>query len=48
MNQEEKKIMGLTTTSHGLVHLYEGVLPPLLPLVMAEFGTDYFTMGIIV
>ena len=48
MNHEEKKIMGLTTTSHGLVHLYEGVLPPLLPLVMAEFGTDYFTMGIIV
>ena len=40
--------MGLTTTSHGLVHLYEGVLPPLLPLVMSEFGTDYFTMGIIV
>ena len=48
MNLEERKIMGLTTTSHGLVHLYEGVLPPLLPLVMAEFGTDYFTMGIIV
>jgi MFS family permease len=48
LNPEEKKIMGLTTTSHGLVHLYEGVLPPLLPLVMAEFGTDYFTMGIIV
>ena len=48
MNPEERKILGLTTTSHGLVHLYEGVLPPLLPLVMAEFGTDYFTMGIIV
>jgi MFS family permease len=48
LNQEEKKIMGLTTTSHGLVHLYEGVLPPLLPLVMAEFGTDYFTLGVIV
>ncbi len=48
MNSEERKILGLTTTSHGLVHLYEGVLPPLLPLVMAEFGTDYFTMGIIV
>ena len=48
MNREEKKIMGLTTTSHGLVHLYEGVLPPLLPLVMADFGTDYFTLGIIV
>jgi len=48
VNLEERKILGLTTTSHGLVHLYEGVLPPLLPLVMAEFGTDYFTMGIIV
>jgi MFS family permease len=48
VNPEEKKIMGLVTTSHGLVHLYEGVLPPLLPLVMAEFGTDYFTMGILV
>ena len=48
MNQEEKKIMGLVTTSHGLVHFFEGVLPPLLPLVMAEFGADYFTMGIIV
>jgi len=48
VNPEERKILGLTTTSHGLVHLYEGVLPPLLPLVMAEFGTDYFTMGIIV
>ncbi len=48
MNREEKKIIGLTTTSHNLVHLYEGVLPPLLPLVMVEFGTDYFTMGIIV
>ena len=32
MNPEEKKIMGLATTSHSLVHLYEGVLPPLLPL----------------
>lgn len=48
MNPEEKKIMGLVTTSHSLVHLYEGVLPPLLPLVMAEFGADYFTMGILV
>ncbi|MDX2447642.1 MAG: MFS transporter [Desulfobacterales bacterium] len=48
MNPEEKKIMSLATTSHGLVHLYEGVLPPLLPLVMAEFGADYFTMGILV
>jgi len=48
MNREEKKIMGLTTSSHGLVHLYEGVLPPLIPLLMDKFNTDYFHMGIIV
>ena len=36
--------MGLTTTSQSPVHLYES----LLPLVMAKFGTDYFTIGIIV
>jgi len=48
MNRQERKIMGLTTVSHSLVHLFEGVLPPLIPLVMAEFGTDYLHMGIVV
>lgn len=48
MNREEKKIIGLTTASHALIHLFEGILPPILPLVMAQFGTDYFTMGVII
>jgi MFS family permease len=48
VNREEKKIMGLTASSHGLVHLYEGMLPPLIPLLMAEFVTDYFHLGIVV
>jgi MFS family permease len=48
LNREEKRIMVLTTAAHGLVHLYEGVLPPLIPLLMKEFGTDYFHMGIVV
>ena len=48
VEREEKKIMVMCTGAHSLVHLYEGVLPPLIPLVMLEFGTDYFTMGIIV
>lgn len=48
MNREEKKIMGLTVTGHGLVHLFEGMLPPLIPLMMVDFGTDYFHMGIVV
>ncbi len=48
MNREEKKIMGLTIASHPLVHLFEGVLPPLIPLLIVEFGTDYFHLGLIV
>jgi MFS family permease len=48
MNRDEKKIMGLTTASHSLVHLFEGVLPPLIPLLIVEFATDYFHLGIIV
>jgi MFS family permease len=48
MTREEKKIMGLTVSAHGLVHLYEGVLPPLIPLLMGEFGTDYFHLGMVV
>ena len=48
MNREEKKIIGLTVSSHSLVHLYEGVLPPLIPLLVSEFSTDYFHLGIVV
>jgi len=40
--------MGLTIGSHGLVHLFEGVLPPLIPLLIAEFHTDYFHLGLVV
>lgn len=48
MDKREKKIMGLTIGSHGLVHLFEGVLPPLIPLLITEFHTDYFHLGLVV
>lgn len=48
MNREEKKVLALTTGAHGLVHLFEGVLPPLIPIIMAEYNTNYFTLGLIV
>ncbi|MCF8110786.1 MAG: MFS transporter [Desulfobacteraceae bacterium] len=47
MNKEEKRIMTLTTGSHSLVHLFEGVLPPLIPLLIMEFSTDYFHLGLV-
>jgi MFS transporter, FSR family, fosmidomycin resistance protein len=48
VNREERKILGLITSSHSLVHMYEGVLPPLIPLLVGEFSTDYFHLGIVV
>jgi MFS family permease len=48
LDKSEKKIMGLTIGSHGLVHLFEGVLPPLIPLLITEFNTDYFHLGLVV
>jgi len=48
MDREEKKILGLTTCSHGLVHLFEGVLPPLIPIMITQFNANYFQLGLIV
>ncbi len=40
--------MYLNFAGHGLVHLFEGVIPPLIPLLMVQFGASYFQMGLIV
>ncbi|MDY6791530.1 MAG: MFS transporter [Thermodesulfobacteriota bacterium] len=48
LTKKEKKIMGLTIGSHSLVHLFEGVLPPLIPLMITQFNTDYFHLGLVV
>lgn len=47
MNPEERRTIGVTTASHGLVHLYENVMPPLFPLLMVFFNTDYFHLGFV-
>ncbi|MFO7930200.1 MAG: MFS transporter [Desulfosalsimonas sp.] len=48
MKKQEKRIIKLTAASHYLVHLFEGVLPPLIPLLVMEFSTDYFHLGLVV
>jgi MFS family permease len=48
MNKNEKKIMKLTIGSHSTVHFFEGVLPPIIPILIIQFNTDYFHLGIIV
>ncbi len=48
MDAKERKIIGLSVGAHGLVHLFEGVLPPLIPLLLVRFHTDYFHIGLVV
>ncbi|MBC8247572.1 MAG: MFS transporter [Deltaproteobacteria bacterium] len=48
MKREEKKVLGFNASAHFLIHLLEGVLPPLIPLLIVQFNTDYFHMGIVV
>lgn len=40
--------MGLTAPAHSLVHFYESVIPPLIPLLIGIFQTDYFHLGMVV
>lgn len=48
MNPEERRTLGVTVASHSLIHFYELVLPPLFPLLIVFFDTDYFHLGLVV
>lgn len=48
MDKNEKRILGFTASAHSLVHLFEGALPPLIPILLTEFSTDYFHLGLVV
>jgi MFS family permease len=48
MKAQEKRIMGMATAGHMLVHFFESAIPPLIPLLMLQFGVDYFRMGLVV
>jgi MFS family permease len=38
----------MVTVAHALVHLIEGAVPPLIPLLLVAFGANYFQMGLVV
>ena len=48
MSPRERSVLGLTSAAHAMVHLFEGLIPGLLPLLAAAFAADYFTLGLIV
>jgi len=45
---QEKKILGLTTSAHSIVHLFELAIPPLFPLLVTAFGVTYFQLGLLI
>lgn len=47
MNREEKKVMGVVATSHGLVHLYESVHLSFLKVDTLALGGTMATLALI-
>jgi MFS family permease len=41
-------IMGMIGSGHALSHFYLLALPPLFPLLKAEFGVGYAALGLLV
>ncbi|HOV37528.1 MAG TPA: MFS transporter [Spirochaetales bacterium] len=47
MDTADKKILTMVALGHTLVHLIEGILPPLIPVLLLVFKTDYFHLGLV-
>jgi MFS family permease len=43
--RRDAKVIGLIGSTHCLSHFFQLCLPPLFPLLKAEFGTSYATLG---
>lgn len=46
--RSDVKVIGLIGSAHGLSHFFQLTLPPLFPLLKAEFGVSYATLGALV
>ena len=46
--RKDAKVIGLIGTAHALSHFFQLVLPPLFPLLRAEFDVSYATLGALV
>jgi len=46
--RRDAKVIGLIGSAHCLSHFFQLALPPLFPLLRAEFGTSYTTLGALV
>jgi FSR family fosmidomycin resistance protein-like MFS transporter len=46
--RNDVKVIGVVGAAHGLSHFFQLVLPPLFPLLRAEFDVSYATLGALV
>jgi MFS family permease len=46
--RRDVRVIGLVGFAHCLSHLFQLTLPPLFPLIRAEFGVSYATLGALV
>ncbi|HKW81002.1 MAG TPA: MFS transporter [Casimicrobiaceae bacterium] len=44
----DTRVIGVVGSAHALSHFFQLVLPPLFPLLRAEFGVSYATLGALV
>jgi MFS transporter, FSR family, fosmidomycin resistance protein len=46
--RKDARVIGVVGTAHATSHFFQLVLPPLFPLLRAEFGVSYATLGALV
>jgi FSR family fosmidomycin resistance protein-like MFS transporter len=46
--RRDVRVIGVVGIAHGMSHFFQLVLPPLFPLLRAEFGVSYATLGALV
>ena len=46
--RRDAKVIGLVGVAHGLSHFFQLALPPLFPLLKAEFDVSYAALGVLV
>jgi FSR family fosmidomycin resistance protein-like MFS transporter len=46
--RRDVRVIGVIGVAHGMSHFFQLVLPPLFPLLRAEFGVSYATLGALV
>ena len=45
--RHDSTVIGLVSVAHGASHFFQLLLPPLFPLLKADFGVSYAELGVL-